>query len=331
LPVYGRAMETVSQNPPAMASPGYEALRTSAAWLDLSSRGKIIATGEDRARLLHAMLTNHIQQLQPGEGCYAFFLNAQGRILTDVNVFCRTEDFLLDVEPETRKSLYEHLDKYIIADDVTLEDVTDRTATIDLEGPQAHELARRLEIPVPEKAWAHTMWNDIMVANVTLTGAPGLRFFAPLEQKSHIIEQFQNAGAPEAGPDAARVVRLEHFKPRYGEEILGTTLTQETQQMHAVHFSKGCYLGQEVVERVRSRGLVHRLLVGVEIDSTEVPERDTRLFHGEENAGKITSAAFSPARGKVVAMAYVRRELAEPGTVLTVNNHATEVRALHRA
>jgi aminomethyltransferase len=172
------------------------------------------------------------------------------------------------------------------------------------------------------------MWNEVMVANVTFTGAPGLRFFAPLEQKSPIVERFQNAGAPEAVPEAARLVRLEHFKPRYGEEIFGTTLTQETQQMHAVHFSKGCYLGQEVVERVRSRGLVHRLLVGVAIDSTEIPERDTHLFHGEENAGKITSAAFSPALGKVVAMAYVRRELAEPGTALTINGHLAEVRAL---
>ncbi|MCU1275224.1 MAG: glycine cleavage protein (aminomethyl transferase), partial [Bryobacterales bacterium] len=200
-------METVPQTQLSATSSGYEALRTSAAWLDLSSRGKIVATGDDRARLLHAMLTNHIQQLQPGEGCYAFFLNAQGRILTDVNVFCRAEDFLLDVEPETRKSLYEHLDKYIIADDVTLEDVTDRTATIDLEGPQAHEFARRLEIPVPDKPWAHTMWNDILVANVTFTGAPGLRFFGSLEQKAGIIERLQNVGAPEAGPDVARVVR----------------------------------------------------------------------------------------------------------------------------
>lgn len=189
-------MPVQAQTLPSATSPGYEALRTSAAWVDLSSRGKIIATGDDRARLLHAMLTNHIQQLQPGEGCYAFFLNAQGRILSDVNVFCRTEDFLLDVEPETRQLVYEHLDKYIIADDVTLTDVTDRTATIDLEGPQAHEFAKRLEIPVPEKAWAHTLWNDIVVANVTFTGAPALRFFAPLEQKSRIVEQFQNAGAP---------------------------------------------------------------------------------------------------------------------------------------
>src|SRR6476619_466079 len=117
-------METVSQTLPSATSPGYEALRTSAAWVDLSSRGKIIATGDDRVRLLHAMTTNHIQQLQPGQGCYAFFLNAQGRIVADVNVFVLPDRLLLDVEPELREKVYEHLDKFIIADDATLEDVS---------------------------------------------------------------------------------------------------------------------------------------------------------------------------------------------------------------
>jgi folate-binding protein YgfZ len=173
-------------------------------------------------------------------------------------------------------------------------------------------------------------WNGVTVANVSFTGAPGLRFFAPATEKPRLINLFQNAGAPEAGLDAARVVRLEHFKPRYGEDIFDSTLSQETQQAHAVNFSKGCYIGQEIVERVRSRGLVHRLLAGVEIESSEVPEPETRLFHGEENIGKMTSAAFSPALGKVVGMAYVRRELAEPGAVLTVNGQPAVVRALHR-
>src|ERR1700689_5891328 len=103
---------------------GYEALRNRAAWLDLSARGKIRLTGEDRARLLHAMTTNHIQQLTPGTGCYAFFLSAQGRILSDVNVFCLADSILLDTESETSQTVYSHLDKYIIADDVTLQDET---------------------------------------------------------------------------------------------------------------------------------------------------------------------------------------------------------------
>jgi len=323
-------METTSPNRPAVTLAGYDALRSAAAWLDLSARGKTIVTGDDRARLLHAMTTNQIEQLQPGEGCYAFFLNAQGRILSDANVFCRQDDFLLDVEPETRAALLEHLDKFIIADDVTLEDATDRIATVDLEGPEALALAERTGIPVPEKPWAHTAWNDVIVARVSFTGAPGLRFFIPTDEKPRVLQQLQNAGAREAGPDAARVVRLEHFRPRFGEDILTTTLSQETQQMHAVNFNKGCYIGQEIVERVRSRGLVHRLLAGLEIDATEVPAPDTRLFQGEENAGKMTSAAFSPALGKVVGLAYARRELAEPGTALTVDGHAAIVRALHR-
>src|SRR6201982_2259687 len=104
--------------------PGYQALRETAGTLDLSARGKIFLTGEDRVRLLHAMSTNHIQQLQAGEGCYAVFLNPQGRILADANVFVMAERILLDVEPEVRERVYQHLDKYVIADDVTLEDVS---------------------------------------------------------------------------------------------------------------------------------------------------------------------------------------------------------------
>ncbi|HKW97376.1 MAG TPA: glycine cleavage T C-terminal barrel domain-containing protein [Bryobacteraceae bacterium] len=309
--------------------PGYEALRSGAAWLDLSGRGKIIVTGEDRARLLHAMTTNHVQQLQPGEGCYAFFLNPQGRILSDVNLYRRASDFLLDTEPETREPLYQHLDKYIIADDVTLDDATGRLATVALEGPHAFDLAMRAGAPVPEKPWTHTDWNGIMVARVSATGAPGLQFYAPAEEKSNLIGTLERSGAVAADSETMRVVRLEHFKPRYGDDILPTSLAQETQQLHAIHFSKGCYIGQEIVERVRSRGLVHRLLAGVEIDASEPPAPDTRLFHGEENVGKMTSAAFSPALGKVVGMAYVRRDLAEPGTTLSIEGHRAQVRPLH--
>ena len=133
---------------------GYEALRNRAAWMDLSARGKIKLTGEDRARLLHAMTTNHIQQLTPGSGCYAFFLNDKGRVLADSNVLCRPDYFLLDVEPETRQPLYQHLDRFIIADDVTLEDATDAIATIAVEGPQAAEVLERAGAPIPDAEYS---------------------------------------------------------------------------------------------------------------------------------------------------------------------------------
>ncbi|MBM3775880.1 MAG: hypothetical protein FJW37_12070, partial [Acidobacteria bacterium] len=182
---------------------GYEALRNAAAWLDLAGRGKLYATGEDRARLLHAMTTNQVQQLSPGEGCYAFFLNSQGRILGDVCLFCLKDRLLLDTEPERREFLYQHLDKYIIADDVTLEDATGRMATLGVEGPEAGRVLRAAGAPVPEKPYGHAGWGRAGVARASYTGGPGFRIFAPLEQRQEIIGQLEAAGAVPASAQAA--------------------------------------------------------------------------------------------------------------------------------
>jgi len=281
---------------------GYEALRTRAAWIDLSARGKIKLTGEDRARLLHAMTTNHIQQLTPGTGCYAFFLNDKGRVLADANILCRPDYFLLDVEPETRRPLYEHLDRFIIADDVTLEDITDATATIALEGPEAAEVLHRAGAPVPEAEYATVDWGSSLVARLNSTGSAGFFIFTPIAERPAMIKFLEAAGAEPADAKAARVVRLEHGKPRYSEDISERFLAQEANQPHALHFSKGCYLGQEIVERVRSRGQIHRVLKLLVLDMTEPPAPGTKL----EDASEITSAAYSPALAKVVALAYVR-------------------------
>ena len=304
---------------------GYLGLRESAAWIDLSARGKIRALGEDRARLLHAMTTQDVQSLSPGEGCYAFFLNAQGRILGDVNLFCREDYFLLDTEPETRSKLFEHIDRYIIADDVTLEDATGQLATIAIEGPQASAVLDRLGAPLPEADFATQVWGNRMVARVNSTGAGGFFIFLPTAEKADLLAALGGAGIPEATSQEARTVRIEHGRPRYGEEITERYLVQETAQLHAVHFSKGCYLGQEIVERVRSRAQIHRVLRRLEIELPELAEgpaplAGSKLKAGEADAGEIASAAFSPALGKVVALAYVRTAFAEPGTEIRLPN-----------
>ncbi len=294
-------------------SQGYQALHTHAAMLDLSARGKILVTGEDRARLLHAMTTNHVQQLKPGDGCYALFLNAQGRILGDVNLFCFEDHFLLDTEPETRHKLYDHLDRYIIADDVTLLDQTDHMATIAVEGPEARSVLARLFTPLPETPFSTVTYGDRTIARVDSTGAGGFFIFTPSTDKPHLIRELEHAGAIPATFEEATVARLENGRPRYGEEITERFLVQETGQLQAVSFHKGCYLGQEIVERVRSRAQIHRILRRLEIDSTDVPPTGTKF-----DAGEIVSAVLSPALGKVVAMAYVRTSNAEPGTELNV-------------
>jgi len=281
---------------------GYDALRERAAWLDLSARGKIKLTGEDRARLLHAMTTNHIQQLTPGSGCYAFFLNDKGRVLADANVLCRPDYFLLDVEPGARDPLYQHLDRYIIADDVTLEDMTEGIATIAVEGPQAVSVLERAGAPVPEAEYSSVDWDSSVIARLNSTGGAGFFIFVPVSEKPALIARLGAAGAGPADAEAAQVVRLEHGKPRYGEDISDRFLAQEANQPQALHFSKGCYLGQEIVERVRSRGQIHRVLKPLVLEVAEPPAAGTKL----EDASEITSAAYSPALGKVVALAYVR-------------------------
>jgi folate-binding protein YgfZ len=284
---------------------GYDALRNRAAWIDLSARGKIKLTGEDRARLLHAMTTNHIQQLGPGSGCYAFFLNDKGRVLADANILCRPDYFLLDVEPEARVPLYQHLDRFIIADDVTLEDETEGTATIAVEGPEAAEVLERAGAPIPEAEFSSADWGDSLIARLNSTGSTGFFLFAPVAEKPALISRLEAAGAEAADAEAARVVRLEHGKPRYTEDISDRFLAQEANQPHALHFSKGCYLGQEIVERVRSRGQIHRVLKPLVLDTKEPPAPGTKLQIDGADA-EITSAAYSPALDKVVALAYVR-------------------------
>ncbi|MGA3076490.1 MAG: glycine cleavage T C-terminal barrel domain-containing protein [Bryobacteraceae bacterium] len=304
---------------------GYYALRTTAAWLDLSARGRIYATGDDRARLLHAMTTNHVQQLTPGTGCYAFFLNAQGHIQADVNLLCLEDRFLLDTEPETRERVFRHLDKYIIADDVALEDVTESMASVAVEGPQTAAVLAAVGAPVPDAEYAHAQWNGAIIQRVSETGAPGFRIFVPVEAKADWIARLESAGAVYATPDEARTVRLEQGKPRYGEDIFDTTLPQETRQLHAVHFTKGCYLGQEIVERIRSRGHVNRLLVKLEVEGESPLARGTKVTAGAAEAGEVTSSAFSPGLGRVVALAYVRAQYASEATALDAGGRPATV------
>lgn len=303
----------------AQATPAYTALREHAAWRDLSDRGRIRLTGEDRARLLHAMTTNHVQDLQPGQGQYTFFLNAQGRILADAHLLCFDDHMLLDTEPELRTKIYEHLDRYIIADDVTLEDVTDSIACVSVEGPEAAEILGRLGAALPETAYSWQSWGDRVVARIDTTGAGGFFVILPAAEKAGFLADLTSAGVPEVSAGEARTIRIENGKPRYGEEISERYLVQEAAQMQAIHFSKGCYLGQEIVERVRSRGQVHRMLRTLEIEGAEPPAEGTKLTKDGGPAAEVASAVYSPGLGKTVALAYVRTQFADPGTALDGN------------
>lgn len=288
-----------------LTTPGYTALTTGAGWVDLSARGRIRVTGEDRARLLHAMSTNHVQQMKPGETIYAFFLNAQGRIQADAYILCFEDRFLLDTEPETRVSLFEHLDRYIIADDVTLEDITEETVCLSVEGPKAAEAAAALT-------------PDITVARIH-----GCRICAEAARRDEIVRILEAAGAVPATADDAERARIHAFRPRFGADITEATLPQETQQMHALHFQKGCYLGQEIVERIRSRGHINKQLMGFRLEGYAMPQTGANLFAGGKEVGEVTSAAAGP--DEVFGLAWVRLPYNKPGGTVGIDGRPAEL------
>jgi len=300
-------------------SPGYEALRHNAAWMNLGPRGRILARGRDRARLLHNLTSNEIKKLAPGSGCYAFLLSPQGRIQADLTLLAFADHLLLDTEPELREKIVQHIRRYIVADQVELEDVTASTCAVALEGPQAAAVLANAGSAIPGPDYSHLQWGEAAVASLSLTGQPGFRIYAAAARADEISGALAAAGAQPATDEEARLVRLENGRPRYGEDIRDTSLPQETGQMHAVSFNKGCYLGQEIVERIRAQGHVNRKLIRLHLDSAAPLAAGSKLTAGGADAGEITSSAYSPALGKTVALAYVRASYAEPGQALATS------------
>src|SRR2546425_6109685 len=169
---------------------GYQALRHGAAWIDLSSRGRVVARGRDRARLLHALTSNEVKKMTPGSGSYSFLLSPQGRIQADLNLFCFDDRFLLDTEPELRERVHQHIRRYIIADQVELEDVTAATGCVGVEGPGAAAVLATLGATVPGADFEHVAWGERTVAAATVTGQPGVRIFC--SDATEVIGQLES-------------------------------------------------------------------------------------------------------------------------------------------
>jgi len=224
---------------------------------------------------------------------------------------------MLDVEPQTRHSIYEHLDRFIIADDVTLEDVTEQTFAFGLEGPQALRIAAEVGMTAPHAAFSHTEWEPYSVAAISFTGAPGVRVYGPALRRDDALETLANGGAVMASAEDAEAFRITQFRPRYGRDISDRSLPQETQQTRAVHYQKGCYLGQEIVERVRSRGHINRLLMGFTGESEHAPAPGAKVAYGGKEDGEVTSAVA--VNGKFYGMAIVRAQIAQAGVIVGID------------
>jgi folate-binding protein YgfZ len=302
-------------------SDGYQALRHGAAWLDLSGRGRLVVRGRDRARLMHNVTSNDIKKMAPGAGCYAFLLSPQGRIQADCSLFCFEDRFLVDTEPELREKVPQLILKYKVADQVEIEEISASTTSVGLEGPAAAATLAALNAPVPGDPYAHLPWGELTVANLSLTGQPGFRIFGPRDR----MPSWEAAGAKPATEADIRQARIENGRPRYGDDIRETSLPQETQQMHAVSFTKGCYLGQEIVERIRAQGHVNKKLVRITIDAPAALAPGAKLTVDGKDAGEITTSVFSPESHSVAALAYVRTPFADSGSRLQAGDFTARI------
>ncbi len=296
----------------------FQSLLSGCGLYDLSGRAKIAVTGGDRVRWLNGMVTNNVRDLAPGHGVYAFLLNAQGRIQADLYVFQRGESLLVDTERGQREKVLQLFDHYIIADDVEIADIGDKLAAFGLTGPESRRVLERAGIAVPELAhlqFADVAWQHAgQRTTVTLLRSgeearESWQVWVAPEHVSELRDALLKAGARATGVAALNLFRISRGIPQFGVDIRERDLPQETGQTRALNFTKGCYLGQEIVERIRSRGAVHRQFTAFAVEGT-LPEPGTKILADEKEVGEITSGAILPLPGgdRPVALGYLRRE-----------------------
>ena len=305
---------------------GYQALLEGAALLDVSARTRLRLTGEDRVRLLHAIASNRIEGLEPGSGTETFFLSPQGRIQVHAAVFVGDEEVRIECAAEHRQALKDYLDSYIIMDDVTVEDATDRTRAFAVEGPAAERLttdALGVRVSGGERfRWAEA--DGVAVYRDALAGGPGVRVEAPAERADEVEEKLSAAGTVSAVEEDLRTLRVENRLPLFGVDYSNRNIPQETEQLQAVSFEKGCYVGQEIVERVKSLGQVRRLLRPVAVEGTTIPADLTATLDGRE-VGTLTSATVSERLGDVRGFALLARDACSTDSVLEIGGRRARV------
>jgi folate-binding protein YgfZ len=313
----------------------FSAITTGCGVYDLGWRAKITATGEDRVRWMNGMVTNNIKDLPKNHGNYNFVLSAQGRILGDMYIYNRGEDLLIDTERSQAEPLLKVLNHFVIMDDVELRDISEQLTSMGVQGPKSEDVLKQIGI-APQCAdplvLCELTWNGHSIALTRMINPDYLTYEIWLSPQGarEMWKALAAAGALPIGTDALEKFRLLAGVPRYGVDITERYLPQETNQNTALNFSKGCYIGQEIVERIRARGQVHRTLTGFVLNA-EV-ERGAKILVGEKELGEITSSTKvrlpKSAEEKVLALGYIRREAEKPGTAVQVGNTSGVVASL---
>lgn len=312
----------------------FDELRRGCGVYDLSWRGKIVVTGGDRVRWMNGMVTNNIKDLPLGRGNYNFLLNAQGRIQADLYVYNRGEYLLVDTDRAQVPRLLELFDKFIIMDDVEAANAEEKLTAIAVQGPNAREVLGRAGLPCSDPQPLEVVdatWQGFGISITRMASEVSDTFEIWLAPANAALawDKLTEAGATPVGADALEMFRVAAGIPRYGLDIRDKDLPQETEQYQALNFRKGCYVGQEIVERIHSRGNVHRKFTGFIVQGAP-PEPGTKVTTADKEIGEVTSALEVPAEGRsqALALGYIRREAATPGAEVRVNGSSATVATL---
>ena len=313
----------------------YRAVRSGVGLLDLCHHTVLELTGPDRASYLQGMVTNDVKALTPGAGLYAAILDVNGKILADLRVLCAEASFMLVLCEPLKQKVITHLNRYLVADDVEIGDLNGEYGMISIQGPKSRSLLDQLApaAELPSQMHSHCLLRigeqQVRVIRSTHTGEEGFDLAIESAALAPLVERLQETGKHFpfrwVGRIAQELLRVEAGLPRYGVDMDDDTLLLEANIEQAVSFNKGCYLGQEVVERIHSRGHVNRKLVGIALEGDSPVTRGDKVRSGEKEIGRITSSIFSPRLKTPIALGYVQRDYLEPGTRIFVDRDRTPI------
>ncbi len=314
----------------------YAALREGAGVLDLSFRGRLCVLGADAQRFLNGQVTNNVRDLPIGEGCYAALVSAKGKLQSDLNIYRLENEMLLDFEPGLSGLVAQRLEKFVIAEDVQVRDAAAHYGLLSVQGPKAAEVVGGFSprIALPPKPMAVAKVDEPPLGEIYLICQPRLRsqgfdLFVPAAAMQEAAAQLRDRGGRLCGWQALETARVEAGLPRFGADMDEANLAPEALDTRAISYSKGCYIGQEVIARIRTYGQVAKSLRGLRLrgEGKEAPARGAKLILGEKEVGSITSAVWSPALQAVIALGYVRREASQTGTELLVQTPGGKIPA----
>ena len=312
----------------------FSALQNSCGLYDLGWRSNIGLAGRDRVRWLNGMITNNIRDLAAGRGVYAFVLNPQGHILGDLYAYNRGDSFLVNTDRVQTEKLLGLFKRYIIMDQVEATDISDKLTAIGVTGPASRETLRRAGLDIPELQ--PLQLTDVNWQQLGLTIVRGdnpisesYEVFLPPGSVNLLWDALIKAGATPVGSEALELFRIGAGIPCYGVDIRERDLPQETEQARALNFTKGCYIGQQIVERIRSRGNVHRKFTGFVLEGS-LPAPGTKVQTDAKDIGEITSVASLPlpSGNLPVALGYVRREIGTSGKEVQIGDTKATIKDL---